>query len=112
MAPLLDRIGYLLGFGVMHPEVRATLGIPWSPRDQAEFKILWAALRTAYRALPTDLALTALGRNRRRFDRLTAKYGRIGLDTFAPPTCPARSHQPAGTDRPGPDPRIPVTSTG
>jgi len=80
-------IGHLLGvlgFGIMHPQVRVLIPMKWIRRHDSEFAVLTTAIRLAYRWLPTRLTDTPLARNRREYRRLMTGYQGLGLASFAP----------------------------
>jgi uncharacterized protein (DUF2236 family) len=86
-APVAGHVVAVLGFGVMHPGVRALLPMAWTRRHDLEFTALAFLLRLAYRALPvaiTDTPLTRNRHNRRKYEQIMAKYTRIALPSFAP----------------------------
>jgi uncharacterized protein (DUF2236 family) len=85
VSPVAGRVLSILGFGIMHPRIRAHAGIAWGRREQFEFAALTMALRVAHGVLPERVTLTPLGRNRRQYETLVAKYRAIGLDSFTPP---------------------------
>ena len=74
----------VLGFGIMHPGVRALVPMTWTPLHDAEFAVMTTGIRLAYQCLPTWLTDTPLARNRRQYQRLIARYQGIGLTSFAP----------------------------
>jgi uncharacterized protein (DUF2236 family) len=82
--PLVGHALAVLGFGIMHPGVRALVPMKWTRRHDLEFAALTTALRIAYRWLPTRLTDSPLARNRREYQRLIARYKGIGLTSFAP----------------------------
>ena len=51
----------VLGFGIMHPKVRAMLPIPWTRRHDIEFAVATRLLRLAYRWLPARLSVHTVG---------------------------------------------------
>jgi uncharacterized protein (DUF2236 family) len=89
----VGRFLAVLGFGIMHPEVRALVPLTWTRRHDVEFAIATAALRIAYRRLPNRLTDTPLARNRRQYQRIMNKYKGIGLASFTP-------DQPGSTRKP------------
>ena len=84
VAPAVGHLVTVLGFGIMHPKVRAILPIPWTRRHDLEFAVATRALRLAYRWLPTRLLHTPLARNKWEYDRLVAHYKGLGLTSFVP----------------------------
>lgn len=82
-SPLIGHVLTVLGFGIMHPGVRAQLPTVWTRRHDVEFQLLTALIRSAYRWLPRRLTDTPLARNRRDYERLIARYKGIGLTSFA-----------------------------
>jgi uncharacterized protein (DUF2236 family) len=88
-SPIIGHVLAVLGFGIMHPDVRALVPMKWTGRHDREFAVLTTAIRLAYQWLPTRLTDTPLARNRREYQRLIQKYRGIGLTSFAPdPTRP------------------------
>jgi uncharacterized protein (DUF2236 family) len=83
-APLTGHVLAVLGFGIMHPGVRAIVPMRWTCRHDAEFAALTVLLRLAYRVLPRRFTDTPLTRNRREYDRIMERYKGIGLTSFAP----------------------------
>jgi uncharacterized protein (DUF2236 family) len=49
---------WLGGVGLLDPDLRARLGIPWSRRDRAEFRWLGAACRRLTPVMPSALRVT------------------------------------------------------
>jgi uncharacterized protein (DUF2236 family) len=84
LGPLVGHVVAVLGFGSMHPGVRALVPMGWTRRHGLEFAALTFLLRVAYGWLPHGLTDTPLTRNRRKYDRIMAQYKRIGLTSFAP----------------------------
>ncbi|PXW96093.1 oxygenase MpaB family protein [Mycolicibacterium moriokaense] len=88
-SPMIGHVLGVLGFGIMHPDVRALVPMTWTRRHDREFAVLAMAIRLAYQWLPTRVTDTPLARNRREYQRLMARYQGIGLTSFAPtPTRP------------------------
>lgn len=83
-APVIGHVAAVLGFGVMHPGVRALVPMTWTRRHDLEFIVLAFLLRLAYRCLPAAVTDTPLVRNRRKYERIMARYNGIGLASFAP----------------------------
>jgi uncharacterized protein (DUF2236 family) len=81
--PAVGEILAVLGFGAMHPGVRAIVPMAWTRRHDLEFTALTFLVRQAYRWLPARITDTPLVRNRREYERLMAKYKGIGLTSFA-----------------------------
>ncbi len=73
----------VLGFGIMHPRVRALVPMNWTRRHDIEFMVLTRLLRLAYRWLPSRITETPLARNRREYERIIARYKSVGLTSFA-----------------------------
>jgi uncharacterized protein (DUF2236 family) len=88
-SPMIGHVLGVLGFGIMHPDVRALVPMKWTRRHDREFAVLTTAIRLAYQWLPTRLTDTPLARNRREYQRLMARYQGVGLASFAP--TPAQS---------------------
>ena len=84
IAPAAGHLVTVLGFGIMHPKVRAILPLPWTRRHDIEFAMATRLLRLAYRWLPARLVYTPLARNRWEYDRLVAHYKGLGLTSFVP----------------------------
>jgi uncharacterized protein (DUF2236 family) len=84
VAPAIGHLVTVLGFGIMHPKVRAIIPVPWTRRHEIEFAIATRLLRVAYRRLPTRLLHTPLARNKWEYDRLVAHYKGLGLTSFTP----------------------------
>lgn len=82
--PIVGHVAAVLGFGIMHPGARALLPMTWTRRHDLEFTAAAFLLRLAYRVLPAAVTETPLARNRRKYERLIARYNRIGLTSFAP----------------------------
>jgi uncharacterized protein (DUF2236 family) len=83
-SPVLGHVLGVLGFGIMHPGVRALVPMKWTRLHDREFAVLTTAIRLAHDWLPTRLTDTPLARNRREYQRLMARYQGIGLSSFAP----------------------------
>jgi uncharacterized protein (DUF2236 family) len=84
IAPALGEVAAVLGFGSMHPGVRALVPMRWTRRHDLEYRALTALVRIAYRTLPPSLTDTPLARNRRQYRRLITKYRTAELTSFAP----------------------------
>jgi uncharacterized protein (DUF2236 family) len=84
LGPVAGHIVAVLGFGIMHPGVRALVPMTWTRRHDIEFRVLTRLLRVAYRRLPRRFTDTPLARNRREYERITARYKGIGLTSFMP----------------------------
>ncbi|GAA5092459.1 oxygenase MpaB family protein [Nocardia iowensis] len=83
VGPVAGHVGYVLGFGIMHPGVRALTPVRWSRRHDLEFAVLTRSLRLANRLVPEAITQTPLTRNRRRYAQLMKQYRGIGLTSFA-----------------------------
>ncbi|MGC2381017.1 MAG: oxygenase MpaB family protein [Mycobacterium sp.] len=86
VGPLAGRLVTVLGFGIMHPGVRAMVPMRWTRRHDLAFSVLSRVLRVAYRRLPRRLTDTPLTRNRREYERIIARYKSIELPSFTPGT--------------------------
>lgn len=84
LGPIFGHIAAILGFGIMHPRVRALVPMPWTRRHDIEFLVFSRALRGAYRRLPRRITETPLARNRRQYERIVARYQGVGLVSFVP----------------------------
>ena len=84
LGPIGGHIVAVLGFGIMHPRVRALVPMCWTRRHDMEFAVLTKLLKIAYRWLPRRLTDTPLERNRRDYERIIAHYKGIGLTSFVP----------------------------
>ena len=84
VGPLAGRLVTVLGFGIMHPEVRALVPMRWTRRHDLAFSVLSRVLRVAYRRLPRRFTDTPLTRNRREYERIVARYKSIELPSFVP----------------------------
>jgi uncharacterized protein (DUF2236 family) len=84
ISPMVGHILVVLGFGIMHADVRALMPMTWTRRHDVEFAALATGIRLAYRWLPARITDTPLARNRREYQRLMKKYRGIGLTSFAP----------------------------
>jgi uncharacterized protein (DUF2236 family) len=84
LGPVGGHIVAVLGFGIMHPRVRALVPMTWTRRHDFEFTVLTRLLRLAYRRLPRRFTDTPLARNRREYERIAARYKGIGLTSFVP----------------------------
>src|ERR1700739_3538192 len=62
LGPLGGHVAAILGFGIMHPPVRAILPMRWARRHELEFAVLTRLLQIAYRWLPRGLTDTPLAR--------------------------------------------------
>ena len=83
LGPAGGHIVAVLGFGIMHPRVRALVPMTWTRRHDIEFMVLTRLLRLAYRWLPSRITDTPLARNRREYERIIARYKSVGLTSFA-----------------------------
>jgi uncharacterized protein (DUF2236 family) len=84
LGPVAGHIVAVLGFGIMHPGVRALVPMTWTRRHDFEFRVLTRLLRLAYRRLPRRFTDTPLARHRREYERLAERYKGIGLMSFVP----------------------------
>jgi uncharacterized protein (DUF2236 family) len=84
VGPLAGRLVTVLGFGIMHPGVRALVPMRWTRRHDLAFSVLSRMLRVAYRRLPRRLTDTPLTRNRREYERIVTRYKSIELPSFVP----------------------------
>ncbi|WP_280259193.1 oxygenase MpaB family protein [Nocardia wallacei] len=83
-APAIRHVITILGCGGIHPGVRARMPITWTRRHEREYQAMTAVLQLAYRWLPATVTDTPLVRNRRRYEKLIAKYRGMGLESFVP----------------------------
>jgi uncharacterized protein (DUF2236 family) len=70
------RAVYLGGVGLLSPQLRARLGIPWTSRDESQFQALGAASRALTPVLPKRLKL--LGPTQLRFRKRAIAHGPLG----------------------------------
>ena len=84
LGPLGGHVAAVLGFGIMHPRVRAILPMRWTRRHELEFAVLTGLLQIAYRWLPRGLTDTPLARPKGDYARVVNHYKGIGLTSFAP----------------------------
>ena len=84
LGPLGGHLAAVLGFGIMHPRVRAILPMRWTRRHQLEFAVLTRLLQIAYRWLPRGLTDTPLARSKCDYARIVNHYKGIGLTSFVP----------------------------
>ena len=84
LGPLGGHVVAVLGFGIMHPRVRAILPMRWTRRHELEFAVLTRLLQIAYRWLPRGLTDTPLARPKCDYARIVDDYKGIGLTSFAP----------------------------
>jgi uncharacterized protein (DUF2236 family) len=84
LGPLGGHIAAVLGFGIMHPCVRAILPMRWTRRHELEFAVLTRLVQIAYRLLPRGLTDTPLARPKRDYARVVNRYKGISLTSFAP----------------------------
>ena len=89
----LARLTYLGGVGLLSPDLRARLGIPWSRRDASEFRALAACSRALTPVLPSWLRV--VGPAQLRWRRRVIALGPLGSGAGAL-SYPA---QPLGTTR-------------
>jgi uncharacterized protein (DUF2236 family) len=81
---VIGHVLAVLGFGIMHPGVRALVPMSRTRWHDIEFVMLTRLLRLAYRWLPRRLTDTPLARNRRQYKKIVTRYEAIGLTSFAP----------------------------
>jgi uncharacterized protein (DUF2236 family) len=84
LGPLGGHVAAILGFGIMHPLVRAILPMRWTRRYELEFAVLTRLLQFAYRWLPRALTDMPLARPKCAYARVVNHYKGIGLTSFAP----------------------------
>lgn len=84
LGPIGGHLAAVLGFGIMHPRVRAILPIRWTRRHELEFAVLTRLLQIAYRLLPRGLTDTPLARPKCDYARIVNHYKGIGLMSFVP----------------------------
>jgi uncharacterized protein (DUF2236 family) len=84
LGPLGGHVAAILGFGIMHPPVRAILPMRWERRHELEFAVLTRLLQIAYRWLPRGLTDTPLARPKCAYAQVVNHYKGIGLTSFAP----------------------------
>lgn len=84
LGPLGGHVAAILGFGIMHPRVRAILPMRWTRRHELEFTVLTRLVQIAYRWLPRRLTHTPLARPNCAYARVVNHYKGIGLTSFAP----------------------------
>ncbi len=84
LGPMVGQAVAVLGFGIMHPRVRALVPMRWTRRHDIEFAALTGLLRMLYRWVPRRFTDTALARNRCQYRRLVTDYQGLGLVSFAP----------------------------
>ncbi|HEY4455907.1 MAG TPA: oxygenase MpaB family protein [Pseudonocardiaceae bacterium] len=92
LAPAVGHVAHVLGFGVLHPGVRALTSPEWTRRHDLEFVALTALLRVGYRVLPKRLTYTPMAYNRWQYRQLTARYRARGRTSFAPDQQATRAH--------------------
>ncbi len=80
---LVGHVSGVLGYGIMHPGVRALTTRRWTKRDDLEFTVLTTLLGITYRWLPQTITETPLTRNRRKYARIMNRNNRLGLISFA-----------------------------
>ncbi|HEY4020328.1 MAG TPA: oxygenase MpaB family protein [Pseudonocardiaceae bacterium] len=84
LAPAVGHLTHVLGFGVLHPGVRALTNPKWTRRHDLEFAALTTLLRVGYRFLPKRLTYTPLAYNRWQYEQITGRYRARGLTSFRP----------------------------
>lgn len=84
LGPLGGHVAAILGFGIMHPPVRAILPMRWTRRHELEFAVLTRLLQIAYRWLPRRLTDTPLAGPTGDYARIINQYKGIGLASFIP----------------------------
>jgi uncharacterized protein (DUF2236 family) len=89
LAPVVGHVAHVLGFGVIHPGVRALTAPKWTRRHDVEFAALTTLLHAAYTVLPKRLTYTPLAYNRWQYQQLISRYRARGLTSFAPAQQPA-----------------------
>lgn len=72
ISPPLTRIRVFFTIGLMHPAVRAKLGLHWSDRDERRLRRLGNVIRTVVPVLPERLRYLPLARRARRAARRRA----------------------------------------
>jgi uncharacterized protein (DUF2236 family) len=82
LGPLGGHVAAILGFGIMHPLVRAVLPTRWTRRHELEFAVLTRLLQIAYRWLPRGITDTPLARPKCDYARIVDHYKGIGLTSF------------------------------
>jgi uncharacterized protein (DUF2236 family) len=95
LAPVLGPVR-LVGCGLLPAEIRAALGIPWTPTREAAFRWLCAASRHVHRALPRQLRTSAVAR------RAQARTRPERAATAAGPGALAASSASGGRTKPTP----------
>lgn len=83
LGPTAGHVVGILGYGIMHPQVRELASIRWTRRHDIEFTVLTKIVQTAHRRLPNRLTYSPLSYNRWKHDQLTSKYRSLGLRSFA-----------------------------
>lgn len=84
LGPFGGHLAAVLGFGIMHPRVRAILPIRWTRRHELEFAVLTRLVQIAYRWLPRRLTDTPLAGPTCDYARIINHYKGIGLTSFIP----------------------------
>jgi uncharacterized protein (DUF2236 family) len=84
LGPLGGHLAAVLGFGIMHPRVRAILPMRWTRRHELEFAVLTRLVQIAYRWLPRRLTDTPLAGRTCDYARIVNHYKGIGLTSFIP----------------------------
>jgi uncharacterized protein (DUF2236 family) len=84
LGPLGGHVAAVMGFGIMHPRVRAILPMRWTRRHDLEFAVLSKLLQIAYRRLPRRITHTPLAQPTCNYARVVNDYKAIGLTSFVP----------------------------
>ncbi|WP_194818946.1 hypothetical protein [Nocardia sp. XZ_19_385] len=74
--PAAGHLAAVLGFGIMHPEVRAIVPMTWTAYHQVGARASILLLRWIFRVMPTAATDTPLARNRRQYRHLIGRYRR------------------------------------
>jgi len=82
--PVGGHVAAVLGFGIMHPGVRAILPLRWTRRHDVEFAVLSRLVRIAYRWLPRRISYMPLAAPKCEYARIINDYKAIGLTSFVP----------------------------
>ena len=84
LGPLGGHLAAVLGFGIMHPRVRAILPMRWTRRHELEFAVLTRLVQIAYCWFPHRLTDTPLAGRTCDYARIVNHYKGIGLTSFIP----------------------------
>lgn len=84
LGPVGGHLAAVLGFGIMHPRVRAILPMRWTRRHELEFAVLTRLVQIAYRWLPRRLTDAPLAGPTCNYARIVNHYRGIGLTSFIP----------------------------